>query len=284
MRTMRIACLVAILFLLNSAAFGHTTWVQVGGEYNLAGPGRVFAFVNWGHHLPIDDPIDGKHIEAFVHFTPSGKSAELSIHDHKCIHPNMVACSEPGAHTLAVDLKPGYYTMYIGKKDGKMHHHLGSMDEVKDDARVIILALRYYQYAKAVVNVGPGVKGATRPVGRRFEIVPEAEIAPLKPGDEFRFHLLFDGKPLADKAAMCVSYLGYSTAQDDFWIKKRALKNGRGRFDIVRPGVWFVRVNFYREPAEAEKAKCRHVHYTTTLVFEVSKPKAKSAGGHGHGH
>lgn len=283
MRTTRIvAAFVAILFV-SAAAHAHTTWVQVGGEYNLDGPGRAFAFVNWGHHLPIDDPIDGKHLESFEHIKPSGKITKLTIHDHRCIHPCMLDCSEPGAHTVAVDVKPGYYTMYIGKKDRKMHHHLGSMDEVKDDAARVILALRYYQWAKAVINVGPDAKGATKAVGRRFEIVPDVEIASLKPGGEFRFHLLFDGKPLADPSLMGVSYLGYSTGQDDFWISKRPLNQGRGRFDIIRPGVWYVRVQFYREPAAAEKARCTKVHYTATLVFEVSKPQPESGHGH-HGH
>lgn len=58
----------------------------------------------------------------------------------------------------------------------------------------------YAKYAKTLLRVGKGRKGATlfsKPLGHRLEIVPEADPFSLKAGGEFPVRLLFDGKPLA---------------------------------------------------------------------------------------
>ena len=186
---------------------------------------------------------------------------------------------------MLVTVKPGYYTMYVSREDHQMHHHLGPQTDVEKDAERVVLSLRYFQWAKSLVNVSDDACGATEPVGRGLEIVPEAEVSSLKPGDEFPFRMLMDGKPVSAPFVMDVSYLGYSTGPDDFYIRNRKLKDSRGRFDITRAGVWYVRVGYKREAPPDATQRYSHLHYTATLTFEVSNPtKREAAGRHRPAH
>ena len=260
----------------------HTTWIQAT-EYNLAKPGPAKVFVNWGHHLPIDDPISHKHLNSIVLHTPDGTTQPLKIDKGTTYHPTQVMLPKPGSYVAACEVKPGYYTMYLDKAK-KMHHHLGPMTDVAKDAAQVIFAVHFWQYGKALLNVGEGCDAVLKPIGHALEIVPDTHPAKLNPGDAFKFHVLKDGKPVQGAATMDVSYMGYSTGMDDFYIKRRALEGGRGSFDVSRAGVWYVRVKV-REPApDAEKAKCKALSYTATLTFQVNRPKPKAKGRPRGGH
>ncbi|MDC0717906.1 DUF4198 domain-containing protein [Nannocystis bainbridge] len=57
---------------------------------------------------------------------------------------------------------------------------------------------RYTRYLKSFVRVGDPIDGvSTRVLGHRLELVPERDLAGLRPGDRLGVQLRFDGAPLA---------------------------------------------------------------------------------------
>jgi hypothetical protein len=82
---------------------------------------------------------------------------------------------------------------------------------------------RFFRFAKALLG-----SGETRPLGWRFELVPER--------DPSRLQLLFDGKPLA-------GVLVTALFRDDPHVRLSARTDARGRvaFALPRSGVWLVK-------------------------------------------
>lgn len=252
----------------------HTTWIQ-STCYRLQEPGATRVFLNWGHYLPIDDPISHEQIKSIVLHTPDGRHITQTVEPGKSYHPTILELDKPGSYIAGFAIKSGYYTMYVSRDDKEVHHKLAPMSEVADEADKIIFSVYYSQFGKVLLDVGPGDEAALKPIGHVLEIVPETHSAELTPGDTFRFRVLRDGKLLEGPVTLDVSYLGYSTGMDDFYIKGRQVSNGRGSFDVFKPGVWCVRVKT-RAPAPAEqKGRCQALTHTATLVFQVDAPKPK---------
>ncbi len=254
-------------------ASAHTTWIQ-STCYRLQEPGATRVYLNWGHYLPIDDPISHEQIKSIVLYAPGGRHITQTVEPGKSYHPTILELDKPGSYVAGFETKPGYYTMYVGR-DKKIHHKLAPMSEVADEADKIIHSVYYSQFGKVLLDVGPGDDTALKPIGHVLEIVPETHPAGLATGDTFRFRVLRDGKLLEGPATLDVSYLGYSTGMDDFFIKGRPVSNGRGSFNVSRAGVWYVRVKT-KTPAPAEqKGKYQALTRTATLVFQVDTPKPK---------
>jgi len=71
--------------------------------------------------------------------------------------------------------------------------------------------------------------------------------------------------------------MGHSIEAETFFYANRKLINGRGDFDISRPGVWFLEVE-YKVPAPDElKAKCQHLLFHASLTFSVQEKETKES-------
>ena len=88
-----------------SRAFHHGC--KCGGEYNLDKPGSEPVFLTWGHHLPVNDPVDGALIQSIIHMSPSRRVAQLNIGDGRSFHPNYVSFSREGRAQSAGDRQTG---------------------------------------------------------------------------------------------------------------------------------------------------------------------------------
>ena len=260
-----------------AGALAHTTWIQ-STDYRLEEPGATRVFLNWGHHLPIDDPISHEQIKSIVLYTPDGRQLPQTIKPGTSYHPTILELDKPGSYVAGFELKPGYYTMYVSRNDKKVHHKLASMSALADEAQRIIFSVYYSQFGKVLLDAGPGDETALKPIGHVLEIVPETHPAALAPGDTFRFRVLRDGKLLEGAATLDVSYPGHSTGTDDFYIKARPLSDGRGSFDVFKPGIWYVRVRTKTPAPAQQKQKCQGLTHTATLVFQVDVPKPKKVG------
>ncbi len=269
-RIRTLAILSVCMGLGVSGASAHTTWIQ-STDYRLEEPGATRVFLNWGHHLPIDDPISHEQIKNIVLYTPDGRRIAQTIKPGKSYHPTILELDKPGSYVAGFEMKPGYYTMYVSRNDKKVYHKRASMSELADEATRIIFSVYYSQFGKVLLDAGPGDDTALRPIGHGLEIVPETHPARLAPGDTFRFHVLRDGKPLDGPATLDVSYLGYSTGIDDFYIKNRSLSGGHGSFDVFKAGVWYVRVKTKAPATPEQKGKCQGLTHTATLVFQVDE-------------
>jgi uncharacterized GH25 family protein len=105
---------------------------------------------------------------------------------------------------------------------------------------------RFSRYAKAIV-VAPGAGGARveRPLGLRYELVPESDPMARAP---LRLRVLYEGKPV-------VGALVSAIHRDDPAAKAGARSDAHGRVTLTLPkgGVWLVKsVQMVAAPAGAD--------------------------------
>lgn len=95
--------------------------------------------------------------------------------------------------------------------------------------------------SKALINLAPGAAGFGAASGDRLEIVPLANPADLKAGEELPLQVLFDGTPLP--ARVFATYDGFSTREGTFATTTVAEKDGTAHVKITAPGLWMVKVS-----------------------------------------
>ena len=122
----------------------------------------------------------------------------------------------------------------------------------------------YEKFAKALVNVAAGDEGYRQIVGDRLEIVPLANPATIRPGQELQVRVLFDGQPLT--ARVTATYDGFSPRQDTYAYATEGESDGTAHVMITRPGLWMVRVE--HQLAETRPTHDRYVA-RAGLVFEI---------------
>lgn len=118
--------------------------------------------------------------------------------------------------------------------------------------------------SKALLNLKPGAAGFDAVSGDRLEIIPLANPAEAKVGDEFPVKVLFDGQPLPVR--VFATYDGFSTRDDTFAYATGSEKDGTAHVKITAPGLWVVKVSH----SLAETAPT-HGRYSANanLVFPV---------------
>lgn len=116
----------------------------------------------------------------------------------------------------------------------------------------------------ALVNTKPGSAGFDGPTGARLQIIPLANPADMKVGDELPVKLLFDGKPLPGR--LFATYDGFSTREGTFATTAVAEKDGAAFIKITAPGLWVVKASHSQPEAAAT-----HGRYSanTNFVFTI---------------
>ncbi|MEA3376450.1 MAG: DUF4198 domain-containing protein [Armatimonadota bacterium] len=262
-------------------AVAHDWFIQAT-DYALPEPGRIALFMGWGHALPLDDPLDGAKI-ATLHMTgPDGAAREIAVAPGRGYHYTPLTLDSYGVWTLHGTSNPGYYTIYQGT-DGKQHHSTKPLNELDDVARVF-MSVRAFQFPKSYVLVGdPETAEMPHPVGAKLEIVPESVPGTIHAGQRLSFQVLFDGKPLEAEATFDATYLGFSTAPEDYMYMERPIVNGRGWIDLSHEGPWFIRVHHTLPAPEDMEDEFRNLYYDATLVLHVH-PRESEQFDHAHAH
>lgn len=94
----------------------------------------------------------------------------------------------------------------------------------------------YTRCAKTVVRVGSEqAPGFDRVVGLRLEIIPENDPTSLKPGDDLRARVLFDGKPLVNALVDA-----RSPAPAAEKVSARTDNDGRVAMKLSATGMWVI--------------------------------------------
>jgi len=258
--------LVLVICLWTSSVFGHTLWLNASDYSPQIRPGhkaKTAVYFGWGHHYPVDGFLAQEKLEEFSLIGPDGKKSFLSPNPGGFL-ATQLNLEQSGTYILAAVKKGVFYTMY--EKDGEIQHKLGSKEGVEE----VILSSHSQQYAKAVINVGEHSDNSfSKPVGHKLEIIPLKNSKDLKGcgGHFLPIKVLFEGKP-ARYYKVYATYMGFS-AEDDFAYTTSTDSKGEARIRLISRGHWLVKVDM-RIPAPDElKEKCNHLHYTSTLTFEV---------------
>ena len=240
MKKALVVLLLSIVAVFSVSA--HTLWLESNRYYIESGGesgAKAYMFFGWGHRLPVDDPVAAEKIKSVKLHEPDGAVTPITISDGRNVHYTPIEYSKKGTYVLSGESNPGYYTMYLDKSR-KMHHYVGPMDEVTDAVK-IVFSVHAYQYPKSIIVSGNSSGAELKPVGNKLELVPEIEPARLRTGSRFSFSLYFDGEVMKNgKAMYSATYMGYSLEPEAFLYSEREFVDGRGDFDISRPGVWFV--------------------------------------------
>jgi uncharacterized GH25 family protein len=112
---------------------------------------------------------------------------------------------------------------------------------------------RYTRHLKAFMQVGDTSDGvSTRVLGHRIELVPERDLATLRPGERFTVTVLFEGTPLP--GAMVEAFVRPRGASEPRGQKAVSDARGRVEFAATEAGAWLVRTVHMRRCAGCHDA------------------------------
>lgn len=137
----------------------------------------------------------------------------------------------------------------------------GGKAELKGDE--VLYTNKYEKFAKVLLNSAADDQSYQKPLGQLLEIVPLANPATLKVGDELQVKILYDGKPIV--APVYASYDGFSGRENVYAYVIEAESPDEIFVKVTHPGLWVVRTA-YNAPGDGEVKE--HV-VRSVLQFEV---------------
>ena len=134
-----------------------------------------------------------------------------------------------------------------------LEHEEYNVDDFEDRLAGRLFELE--RYARTMIQVGDSVDGNAyrRVLDQRIEIVLRQNPYVLELGDELEARIVFDGKPLEDRAVMAFSQTAGRA------VTKRTARtdaNGVAAFTLDRKGVWLLRLVHLRPCDEPDDDPC----------------------------
>ena len=124
--------------------------------------------------------------------------------------------------------------------------------------------MKIEKFSKTLVNTGAGDKTWGQTIGDRLEVVPLSNPGSVKPGEDLRVQILFDGKPLSTR--VYATYDGFTTTPNSYAYFTETAADGTAQVRITHPGLWMVRV----EQRMDEKAADHEAYMgRAVVVFDV---------------
>lgn len=129
-----------------------------------------------------------------------------------------------------------------------------------------IRPMKVEKFSKTLINLSPDDEGFAAVANDRLEVVPVSNPASLRPGQDLRVRILFDGQPLSTR--VYATYDGFTDNPNTYAYFTETADDGTARVRVTRPGTWMVRV----EQRMNERA-AGHERYMgrAVLVFEVKE-------------
>lgn len=263
----RILRIALVLCFAAAAAAAHDFWVWPSTFRPLPGA-AVTLQAGVGEEFPkFTNAVPIERIEGMRLVSPSGEQS-------------LAACElkigEPGAHVLAltvkprfIELKPDQFARYITEEE--FAHVIQARRQANAEqqpGREI-----YSRYSKLLLQAGSHGSDAPliAPVAHELEIVPEANPARLRPGQELPVIVLFRGKPLAGQRVAAAPAGGLSKGHN-FPVVTRTDSNGRARLRLDRNGPWYIRLIYMipqKGSLEGNQADWRS--FFATLTFSAGR-------------
>ncbi len=259
--------------LLGAQAEAHSLYIQSGRLQ--VEPGKASPlFFCYGHHFPVDEAIQGSKLTFVRVMAPDRSVTDVRPRDERSLQSHLVQYDQPGTYILTAESTPGYFAMYVDKK-GRERHSLKPLNTFADDAREIRSSMRSSQWAKTYVFSGKPSEPVPEPVGLPLELVPAANLAGLKTGENLAFQVYTNNEAYTGEGVWDATYSGFSTEAEDMYIPQTKATDGKFVVPVDQAGRWFIRF-FSKTPApETKKAEYLTEKMTTTFVFEVRNERKR---------
>lgn len=239
---------------IGTSAFSHDLWVKTSNE------DVIKADLIYGHDFPTPEEIAQKRLSLFepIEVIGENKSFTLSQKGENYTYVGKEKLQE-GTYIIKATYKP---TAWIKTADGKWEMNKTRKDTQKEVKQCGI----YSKSAKEILVVGNSTgEFATKALGKGLEITPLEKASNFKEGNEIKFKITRDGKPLKIHEV----YGSIDTYSKDETIKAFYTKtNLKGEF-IFKPlksGLWYLSTSYKKE---SENKDCETVAGTATISFKV---------------
>lgn len=234
MKLNKLAIICLSAFGFSSMTSAHTIWVaRVYGEQA----------ISYGHSAADSDAYNPDKIERAYGFKTNGDKVDLNV--EKTDNHAFLANPPEDLGIAVVEFNNGYWSQ---DKNGEWINKRGDQVDGADGSN---------KYSKeTVAYLNPRIKPT--PAGLKLEIVPEVNPSTLGKGDDLKFQVLFDGKPV-EGAQVTSNYFDHdapvvTTDKDGFAILPVISSN----FNILETG-YEVDTD---DPYENER-------YSSTLSFQA---------------
>jgi uncharacterized GH25 family protein len=224
---------------------------------------KTTVYLSWGERIPVDDPIDGAQLERYEWLAPDGKVTPLKK-TGVSLQTNVEELQSAGLHEIVVVRRSTVYTFYFDKNGKRLLKH-APRTEITEGR--VDYAGRSVQSGKAFVVVGP-CKRPPKPAGLTMEIVPLDAPNQWVAGNNLRFQVLLEGKPMSFVNVLA-RYVGFTP--DDAWCYATDTnREGIARLRACRPGTWVILVKYKRPTSGPIHDQYDFDTFVTTLTFEVA--------------
>lgn len=247
----RIAVLTAVLLLVVVGALqGHDLFLKLA-DYFLAPHTRASVTLLNGTFEESENAIGRERMTDVSIAGPDGRvshppasrwrdSANTAVLDFET--------GDPGTYVIGVSTKPRVFDL-SGEEFDEYLRHDGVLDVYAARREAGELGTpateRYSKHVKAIAQVGDRRTDTwARPLGYPVEFVPLDNPYEVDAGALFEVRFLSDGEPVADQR-IYAGYEGYRPEQGEAEgrepVSTRTDADGIARFEITRPGTWYVR-------------------------------------------
>lgn len=242
--------------LIISSLYGHDLYLMPQ-KFRPAAGEAILISAHTGDSFPLSEqPVDPARLSSL----PANEWRMLG----KATHATMQV--QPGSQYFGVFTRPRFIEMEPAKfidylKEEGLTTQLEAYKTMAGKSREM-----YSKYAKAYVVAGQSNANFAKPLGLKIEIVPQADPANLKPGDEVPVQVLFDGKPIADIQIEIATSRDPRTKSD---FTKVGRTNSEGLLSIPVASAGKIRLHAVAM-LQVKAATHDWESYWASLTFEVS--------------
>lgn len=250
MRTFRWVS-AASLLLVSGVAGAHYPWLLVGNPYPHKEGQEAKVYVGMGHVYPLDSFMEKERLENLKLITPAGVTSDLLAKNE--VEYRTEPLNQAGVHMVIANQGKGYFTKT--RQGGERKPKTGLSDVVR--------CFYSDNTMKAVFGEGDGAV-LTRPVGHSLEIVPLANPAVLKVGDELPVQVLYRGQPY--EGMVFATYEGFST-NGAYAYSIGTDAQGKAAIRLLDRGRWLIYSRV--EQSYPDPAVCDVEAFNSTLTFSL---------------
>jgi nickel transport protein len=235
----RIIFTFLLLLCITPLVLAHETWIEKQNGELIVVHG----------HAGKGEPYDPGKVKEPKALDAGGQAVGMEIVKNK---ENASLSTKGNAAILGVFYDSGYWLKTTdGWKQATKKEGTGKY--------TIVESIKSEQYCKSLLAPSAA---CVKPVGQRFEIVPQKDPATLRSGDKIPIRILFDGKPI-EGAVVALGGGHESDAKDAL----KTDKDGMAAVTIERPGLQMIKAS-HRIPLKND-SDADVLSVASTITFDA---------------